>query len=173
MKDAQLNTLCQRHQAVLINSASNSITVAVVDAPSHALLDALHFATQNRLILCAGLASKWKIIGISRIRHPRQTPRKAEKPQPSFSIRHYARRWRNAPLISISNPGASRYRIRLRIDGVLHILQDIAKETGLALTARLKVPEIWTSLNIGCRRTGNLPLTRRETASLSYRHASL
>ncbi len=32
-------------------------------------------------------------------------------------------------------PGASRYRIRLRIDGVLHILQDIAKETGLALTA--------------------------------------
>lgn len=30
MKDAQLNTLCQRHQAVLINSASNSITVAVV-----------------------------------------------------------------------------------------------------------------------------------------------
>lgn len=34
MKDAQLNTLCQRHQAVLINSASNSITVAVVDAPS-------------------------------------------------------------------------------------------------------------------------------------------
>ncbi|SQJ27058.1 protein transport protein HofB [Salmonella enterica subsp. enterica] len=33
MKDAQLNTLCQRHQAVLINSASNSITVAVVDAP--------------------------------------------------------------------------------------------------------------------------------------------
>lgn len=36
-------------------------------------------------------------------------------------------------------PGASRYRIRLRIDGVLHILQDIAKETGLALTARLKV----------------------------------
>lgn len=35
MKDAQLNTLCQRHQAVLINSASNSITVAVVDAPSH------------------------------------------------------------------------------------------------------------------------------------------
>lgn len=56
-------------------------------------------------------------------------------------------------------PCASRYRIRLRIDGVLHILQNIAKETGLALTARLKVPEIWTSLNIDCHRTGNLPLT--------------
>lgn len=53
MKDAQLNTLCQRHQAVLINSASNSITVAVVDAPSHALLDALHFATQKQIdIVC-------------------------------------------------------------------------------------------------------------------------
>ncbi len=104
MKDAQLNTLCQRHQAVLINSASNSITVAVVDAPLMRYWTLCISPRKNRLILCAGLASKWKIIGISRIRHPRQTPRKAEKPQPSFSIRHYARRWRNAPLISISNP---------------------------------------------------------------------
>ncbi|ESO53555.1 hypothetical protein SEEN6907_13459 [Salmonella enterica subsp. enterica serovar Newport str. VA_R100506907] len=104
MKDAQLNTLCQRHQAVLINSASNSITVAVVDAPSHALLDALHFATQKQIdIVC------WTRQQIGNHRHkpdqaPSATPRKAEKPQPSFSIRHYARRWRNAPLISISNP---------------------------------------------------------------------
>lgn len=103
MKDAQLNTLCQRHQAVLINSASNSITVAVVDAPSHALLDALHFATQKQIdIVC------WTRQQMENHRHkPDQAPSanavKAEKPRPSFSIRHYARRWRNAPLISISN----------------------------------------------------------------------
>ncbi|MGT3047855.1 ATPase, T2SS/T4P/T4SS family, partial [Salmonella enterica] len=37
------------------------------------------------------------------------------------------------------DPRACRYRIRLRIDGALHILQDIANETRLALTARLTV----------------------------------
>lgn len=102
MKDAQLNTLCQRHQAVLINSASNSITVAVVDAPSHALLDALHFATQKQIDIVCWTRQQMEIIGISRIRHPRQR-REGGEPRPSFSIRHYARRWRNVPLISISN----------------------------------------------------------------------
>lgn len=36
-------------------------------------------------------------------------------------------------------PAEHHFRIRLRIDGVLHSLPDIAKETGVALTARLKV----------------------------------
>ncbi len=48
-------------------------------------------------------------------------------------------------------PAPAAYRIRLRIDGVLHILQDIAKETACA-DGQI-VPEISTSLNIGCRRT--------------------
>lgn len=159
MKDAQLNTLCQRHQAVLINSASNSITVAVVDAPSHALLDALHFATQKQIdIVC------WTRQQMENHRHkPDQAPSANAAKGGETAAQLLNQTLRSAMAKRASDihlePGASRYRIRLRIDGVLHILQDIAKETGLALTARLKVWEIWTSLNIGCRRTGNLPLT--------------
>ncbi|VDZ80870.1 protein transport protein HofB [Salmonella bongori] len=69
MKDAQLNTLCQRHQAVLMNSDNSSISVAVVDAPP-----LMNYSTpcisprKNRSILCAGPASKWRIIYISSIR---------------------------------------------------------------------------------------------------------
>ncbi|OSJ94873.1 hypothetical protein K803_19288 [Salmonella enterica subsp. enterica serovar Newport str. SHSN013] len=163
MKDAQLNTLCQRHQAVLINSASNSITVAVVDAPSHALLDALHFATQKQIdIVC------WTRQQMENHRHkPDQAPSANAAKGGETAAQLLNQTLRSAMAKRASDihlePGASRYRIRLRIDGVLHILQDIAKETGLALTARLKV---LGNLDIDCRRTGNLPLTCRETASL-------
>lgn len=139
MKDAQLNTLCQRHQAVLINSASNSITVAVVDAPSHALLDALHFATQKQIdIVC------WTRQQMENHRHkPDQAPSANAAKGGETAAQLLNQTLRSAMAKRASDihlePGASRYRIRLRIDGVLHILQDIAKETGLALTARLKV----------------------------------
>lgn len=139
MKDAQLNTLCQRHQAVLINSASNSITVAVVDAPSHALLDALHFATQKQIdIVC------WTRQQMENHRHkPDQAPSTNAAKGGETAAQLLNQTLRSAMAKRASDihlePGASRYRIRLRIDGVLHILQDIAKETGLALTARLKV----------------------------------
>ncbi|EGP6821168.1 type II secretion system protein GspE [Salmonella enterica] len=139
MKDAQLNTLCQRHQAVLINSASNSITVAVVDAPSHALLDALHFATQKQIDIVCWTRQQME----NHLHKPDQAPSANAAKGGETAAQLLNQTLRSAMAKRASDihlePGASRYRIRLRIDGVLHILQDIAKETGLALTARLKV----------------------------------
>ncbi len=40
-------------------------SVAVVDAPSHELLDALHFATTNVLRSPAGRANKWKVTPVA------------------------------------------------------------------------------------------------------------
>lgn len=140
MKDAQLNTLCQRHQAVLINSASNSITVAVVDAPSHALLDALHFATQKQIdIVC------WTRQQMENHRHkPDQAPSANAAKGGETAAQLLNQTLRSAMAKRASDihlePGASRYRIRLRIDGVLHILQDIAKEMGPCADGQIESP---------------------------------
>ena len=45
MNIPQLTALCLRYQGVLLDASEVVVHVAVVDAPSHELLDALHFAT--------------------------------------------------------------------------------------------------------------------------------
>lgn len=139
MKDAQLNTLCQRHQAVLMNSDNSSISVAVVDAPSHELLDALHFATQKQIdIVCW---TRQQMENHLHKQHQMSSVNAAKDGETAAQLLNQTLRSAMAKRASDIHlePTANRYRIRLRIDGVLHILQDIAKERGIALTARLKV----------------------------------
>ena len=45
MNTTQLTALCQRYQGILLDADNEVVHIAVVDAPSHELLDALHFAT--------------------------------------------------------------------------------------------------------------------------------
>ena len=53
MNTTQLTALCQRYQAILLDADNEVVHIAVVDAPSHELLDALHFATTRRIdIVC-------------------------------------------------------------------------------------------------------------------------
>ncbi|MGJ8839615.1 ATPase, T2SS/T4P/T4SS family, partial [Salmonella enterica subsp. enterica serovar Kentucky] len=118
---------------------SNSITVAVVDAPSHALLDALHFATQKKIdIVC------WTRQQMENHRHkPDQAPsanaaKGGDTAAQLLNQTLSSARAKRASDIHLE-PGARRYLRRLRIDGVIHILHDIAKETGRALTASLIV----------------------------------
>ncbi len=73
----------------------------------------------------------------------------------------------------IAGTAASRYRIRLRIDGVLHILQDIAERRGFALTARLKSREILDIAEHRLPQVGQLPLTGGRQHLFKHRHASL
>ncbi len=49
MKTDRLISLCQRHQALLLNSDEQTIAIAVVDAPTPELMEALRFATQKRI----------------------------------------------------------------------------------------------------------------------------
>ncbi len=49
MKTDRLISLCQRHQALLLNSDEQTIAIAVVDAPTPELMEALfRYAETNR-----------------------------------------------------------------------------------------------------------------------------
>ena len=49
MNTTQLSALCQRYQGILLDANNDVVHIAVEDAPSHELLDALHFATTRRI----------------------------------------------------------------------------------------------------------------------------
>lgn len=49
MNIPQLTALCLRYHGVLLDASEEVVHVAVVDAPSHELLDTLHFATTKRI----------------------------------------------------------------------------------------------------------------------------
>lgn len=66
MNTTQLTALCQRYQGILLDADNEVVHIAVVDAPSHELLDALHFATPGASTLSAGHVSKWKATRIHR-----------------------------------------------------------------------------------------------------------
>ncbi|POT55937.1 type II secretion system protein GspE [Citrobacter amalonaticus] len=139
MNTTQLTALCQRHQGILLDANHNVVHVAVVDSPSHELLDALHFATTKRIeIVC------WTRQQMEGHMHKPQQTLPAVIPDSSRTaaemLQHILQSARALRASDIHiEPAENHYRIRLRVDGVLHTLPDISTETGTALTARLKV----------------------------------
>ena len=150
MKTEQLIPLCQRYQALLLDSNEHTIAIAVVDAPAPELLEALRFATQKRIdIECWSqdqMDKRLQTPGISTLTPPVEAS--ASIVEQVNSLLEQALRQR-ASDIHIE-PGDDRLRIRLRVDGVLHSLAPLA-------------PAIWISLNTGYRRTVSLP-SRSQTA---------
>lgn len=69
MNIPQLTALCLRYQGVLLDVSEEVVHVAVVDAPSHELLDALHSLPPNVLRSPAGRANKWKVTPVAPNRH--------------------------------------------------------------------------------------------------------
>lgn len=69
MNTAQLTALCQRHNGILLDADSDVVHVAVVDAPSHELLDALHFATTKRIEIACWTRQQME----GHLHHPPQT----------------------------------------------------------------------------------------------------
>ena len=61
MNIPQLTALCLRYQGVLLDASEEVVHVAVVDAPSNELLDALRSP--------AGRANKWKVTPVAHNRH--------------------------------------------------------------------------------------------------------
>ncbi|MTH45126.1 type II secretion system protein GspE [Intestinirhabdus alba] len=139
MTDAQLLALCQRHQAIVLSADGETVHIAVQDAPSVNLQDALRFATQRRIKIDCWTRQQME-------RHSQQ-PGKAfasvipeQSPDVAVLLNQILQTalTKRASDIHIE-PTEHRYRVRLRVDGVLHALPDLAPETGAALTARLKV----------------------------------
>ena len=98
MNIPQLTALCLRYQGVLLDASEEVVHVAVVDAPSHELLDALHFATTKRIEITCWTRQQME----GHASRTQQTLHVAvqEKHQPKA---RYNLRWNNARLIFISN----------------------------------------------------------------------
>lgn len=165
MNIPQLTALCLRYQGVLLDASEEVVHVAVVDAPSHELLDALHFATTKRIEITCWTRQQME----GHASRTQQTLPVAihEKHQPKAEL--LTRTLQSALEQRASDihiePADNAYRIRLRIDGVLHPLPDVLPDAGVALTARLKVLGNPILRNIACRRTGNSLSNWQETPS--------
>ncbi|HGY1168250.1 TPA: type II secretion system protein GspE [Citrobacter braakii] len=139
MNTTQLTALCQRYQGILLDADHDVVHIAVVDAPSHELLDALHFATTRRIdIVCWTRQQMEGHSHNTRARLPAIVPESSVTAAELLDQTLQSALAKRASDIHIE-PAEHRYRIRLRVDGVLHTLPDIATDTGIALTARLKV----------------------------------
>lgn len=172
MKTEQLIPLCQRYQALLLDSNEHTIAIAVVDAPAPELLEALRFATQKRIdIECWSqdqMDKRLQTPGISTLTPPVEAS--ASIVEQVNSLLEQALRQR-ASDIHIE-PGDDRLRIRLRVDGVLHSLAPLAPELAAPITARLKV---LSNLDIAEHRVpqdGQFTLTLADRP-ISFRIATL
>ena len=139
MNTTQLSALCQRYQGILLNANNDTVHIAVEDAPSHELLDALHFATTRRIEIAC-----WTRQQMEQHQHPSSSTLPSVVPENSVSAAVLLDKTLQSALAKRASdihiePAEHHVRLRLRVDGVLHSLPDIAKETGIALTARLKV----------------------------------
>ncbi len=120
MNIPQLTALCLRYQGVLLDASEEVVHVAVVDAPSHELLDALHFATTKRIEITCWTRQQME----GHASRTQQTLPVAvqEKHQPKAEL--LTRTLQSALEQRASDihiePADNAYRIRLRIDGVLH-----------------------------------------------------
>lgn len=139
MNTTQLTALCLRYQAILLDADNDVVHIAVVDAPSHELLDALHFATTRRIdIVCWTRQQMEGHSPNTRPMLPAIIPDSRATAAELLNQTLQSALAKRASDIHVE-PADNRFRIRVRVDGVLHPLLDITTDAGIALTARLKV----------------------------------
>lgn len=124
---------------ILLDADNEVVHIAVVDAPSHELLDALHFATTRRIdIVC------WTRQQMEGHTHTPQKMLPVVVSESSATAAGLLNQTFQSALAQRASdihfePAEHRYQIRLRVDGVLHVLPEVTTEMGIAITARLKV----------------------------------
>lgn len=138
MNSDQLVALCQRHHALLLNSDTDIIRIAVVQNPAPELMEALRFATQKRVDIECWSAERME-------KHRQMN---SQSHLPSVSTPHSAVDILNHTLQQALNQRASDIhiepmehacQIRLRIDGVLCPQPPLSAALATMLCARLKV----------------------------------
>lgn len=139
MKQDKLIALCERHNAVLLNSEGDLLTIAVVENPTPELMESLSFAAQKRVdIRC------WTPEQMDKHRQiAAQTHLPAVTDDAGTAVEIINQTLQQALRLRASDihfePSEQHYAIRLRVDGVLHPLPSLPVENASALTARLKV----------------------------------
>ena len=132
-----LLALCKRHQAQLLEITDDRVRIAVTGSPDANLLDALRFATHRQIdIKC------WTAEQLEKHQHQQQSAYDVTDENTS------AVAWLDETLLQALRrrasdihiePGEDAFRVRLRIDGVLHPLSALPLNTALGVMARLKV----------------------------------
>lgn len=178
MDNALLNRLCQRYNAVLLTETDQRVHIAVSGSPSAELMEALRFSTQKVVDV-----ESWSS---ERLEKQRQSQPGIPQPDSRQSVSAVSlvnqllqkALQQRASDIHIE-PGEHHCRIRLRIDGVLQVLQKLPGLTGSTsntsasnIVARLKV---LGNLDIAERRLpqdGQFSIELQEQA-LSFRISTL
>lgn len=166
MKADPLVNLCQRHHALLLSNEEDILSIAVVGGPSAELMDALRFATRKKVdIQC------WSRERMDCHQHS-QLVDTDNLPAPALLTRTLQQALTRRASDIHFEPAENHYRIRLRVDGVLHDLPPVPADAAAPLVARLKV---LGNLDIAERR---LPQDGQFTveitdAPVSFRIASL
>lgn len=140
MTATALSKLCHQYQAIIVREDDHTLYIAVAQSPEEPFLNALRFASNKQIHV-----SCWPEEQLEKARLPQagQHPEKAaeqdiaEDSDPLDAILSCAIT-RRASDIHIE-PGAEKLAIRLRVDGVLHLLHHLPSALAPPLLARLKV----------------------------------
>lgn len=145
----QLQSLCQHYQAIMLENNAQRLLIAVSTPPSAQMLEALRFVSQRKVDI-----EFWPQARIEQhagaISYPGFTfaGLAAREPAPEDTYSESAAELIDQSLqIAIQRrasdihfePQAESLRIRLRIDGVLHLLRTSGRDIKAPLLARLKV----------------------------------
>lgn len=140
MKTDKLHALCQRHNAVVLKSEDDLLTIAVVETPGTELMESLTFAAQKRVdIRCWTPEQMDKHLQMA----AQTTLPVVQEESSTAAVEILNHTLQQALLLRASDihfePGETHYVIRLRVDGVLHPLSPLPATLASTLTARLKV----------------------------------
>lgn len=155
----ELQIVCQRYQALLLNMDEQTLSVAVSGPPAAEMIAALRFACNRQILI-----EQWPPAKMEQRLNPVTTveePAENDHPEPEDHIND-----EDTPAVNFINqtlrlaiqrrasdihlePLPTHYRVRLRIDGVLQEISSPPAELTARITARLK---IMGKLNIAERR---------------------
>ncbi|MBS9427474.1 type II secretion system protein GspE [Photorhabdus akhurstii] len=163
LMEREIHDICQRHQSVVIKKDDNAITIASNELPNDDLLSALRFIS-GRIVN----VEIWPLARIESILHQNislsRVPEEESALLPLIADTNTDEN--DAPVIQLINqtlltaiqrrasdihfePFQQGYRIRIRVDGALHLLSSPSPQMNASIAARLK---IMAKLNIAEKR---------------------
>ncbi|MBS9422360.1 type II secretion system protein GspE [Photorhabdus caribbeanensis] len=163
LMEREIHDICQRHQSVMIKKDDNTITIASNELPNDDLLSALRFISG-----CIVNVEIWPLARIESILHQNiflsRVPEEESSLLPLIADTNTDDN--DAPVIQLINqtlltaiqrrasdihfePFQQGYRIRIRVDGALHLLSSPSPQMNASIAARLK---IMAKLNIAEKR---------------------
>ncbi|YCH31311.1 type II secretion system protein GspE [Erwinia sp. D4-22] len=130
-----LHELCRRYQALLLNQDATTITVALAGTPTPEMLEALRFTSQRSVQIERWPQARMEQYQQEESDSGESVPETITSLVDHILLQAFQRRASDIHL----EPCAAGVRVRLRIDGVLQLLQTISANQQAALIARLKI----------------------------------